>query len=57
MRRVSGPDAAVLYGERPEWHFHVAAVVIVDSSAGDRFSFDGLRTTLENRPPVPVEAP
>jgi len=30
MRKVAGPDAAFLYGERPEWHFHVSAVTILD---------------------------
>jgi len=30
MRKVAGPDTAFLYGERPEWHFHVSAVTILD---------------------------
>ncbi len=49
MRRVAGPDAAFLYGERPEWHFHVSAVVIVEPPAPDRFSIDEVRQVLASR--------
>ncbi len=50
MHKVAGPDAAFLYGERPEWHFHVSAVVIVDpSDAGDSFSIDAVREALRRR--------
>ncbi len=49
MRRVAGPDAAFLYGERPEWHFHVSAVVIVEPAGSDRFSIDEVRDVLASR--------
>ena len=49
MRRVAGPDAAFLYGERPEWHFHVSAVVIVDPEGNDRFSIDEIKRVLAGR--------
>lgn len=39
-RQVPGPDAAFLYGERPEWHFHVSALMLLDPSTSDRFSYD-----------------
>ena len=32
MRRMSGVDAAFLYGETPAWHMHVSAVLLVDPS-------------------------
>ena len=44
MHRVSGPDAAFLYGERPEWHFHVSALILLDPA--DQFvSVDAGRIT------------
>lgn len=33
MYRVSGVDAAFLYGETPSWHMHVSAVLLVDVAA------------------------
>ena len=30
MRRMSGIDAAFLYGETPSWHMHVSAIVLLD---------------------------
>ncbi len=36
MRKLAGPDTAFLYGERPEWHFHVSAVTILDPSTAPR---------------------
>ena len=49
MRRVAGPDATFLSAERPEWHFHVSALVVLDSGKSNRFSFEAVRTTLEQR--------
>lgn len=41
VRQVSGPDAAFLYGERPEWHFHVSSLMVLDpSTAPTPFSRD-----------------
>jgi hypothetical protein len=37
MRRVAGPDAALLYGETDAWQFHVAALAIVDPAGVDGF--------------------
>lgn len=50
MRRVSGVDAAFLYGETPSWHMHVSAIVLLDP--GDRpggFSFDEFRRRVASR--------
>ena len=33
MNRMSGVDAAFLYGETPAWHMHVSAVILVDPAA------------------------
>ena len=33
MRRMSGIDAAFLYGETPAWHMHVSAVLIADAAS------------------------
>ena len=48
-RRVPGPDAAFLYGERPEWHFHVSALTLLDPTTSERFSFDEVVAQLERR--------
>lgn len=41
MHRVSGVDAAFLYGETPTWHMHVSAVLLVDpTDAGGEFTFE-----------------
>jgi len=32
VRQVGGPDAAFLYAERPEWHFHVSSLIVLDPS-------------------------
>ena len=49
MRRVSGIDAAFLYGETPAWHMHVSAVLIADpSTAPNGFSVERFKElTLE----------
>jgi diacylglycerol O-acyltransferase len=50
--RLSGIDAAFLYGETPSWHMHVSAVSILAPS--DDFSFERLRHQIEERlPEVP----
>ena len=49
IRQVPGPDAAFLYGERPEWHFHVSALTIVDASESERFSADEVIDQLRRR--------
>lgn len=48
-RQVPGPDAAFLYGERPEWHFHVSALTILDPTTSDRFSFDEVVAQIGRR--------
>jgi len=48
-RQVPGPDAAFLYGERPEWHFHVSALTLLDPTTSERFSFEGVVAQLEQR--------
>ena len=32
MHRVSGPDAAFLYGETRSWHMHVSSILMADPS-------------------------
>jgi len=50
MRKVAGPDTAFLYGERPEWHFHVSAVTILDPPAsGGSPSFDDFANHIAHR--------
>ena len=48
--RVSGIDAAFLYGETPSWHMHVSAVMVVDPTAASRpFTLDAFSRHLESR--------
>ncbi|NNE73583.1 MAG: wax ester/triacylglycerol synthase family O-acyltransferase [Acidimicrobiales bacterium] len=49
VRQIAGPDAAFLYGERPEWPFHVSALMLIDPTGTDRFSFDAVVDLLERR--------
>lgn len=43
MHRVSGIDAAFLYGETADWHMHVSAVVVMDpTKASTPFTFERL---------------
>ncbi len=51
MKRVSGVDAAFLYGETQAWHMHVSAVMIVDpaEAPGEGFSVDRLRRQVAER--------
>ena len=48
MRRLSGIDADMIYGETPEWHLHVGALLVLDgSTARGGFGFERLRARLE----------
>ena len=49
MRMVPGPDSAFLSAETPEWHFHVSALLILESESSERFSFNEIRDTLLRR--------
>lgn len=50
MRRLSGIDAAFLYGETASWHMHVSALMVLDpSSCGGRFSSERFRELIESR--------
>ncbi len=55
MRKMSGQDAAFLYGETPNWHFHVSGLMIVDAAnAPDGWTFERFRDLLITRlPEVP----
>lgn len=55
MRKLSGQDAAFLYGETPNWHMHVSGLMIVDAAAAPNgWSFETFRATLISRiPEVP----
>ncbi len=54
VRRLSGINAAFLYGETPAWHMHVSAVSILDPEAGAGFSMERLKRQLAERiPEVP----
>ena len=44
MRRLSGQDAAFLYGETPNWHMHISGLMVLDpSDSPEPFSFDRYR--------------
>jgi WS/DGAT/MGAT family acyltransferase len=49
--RVSGVDAAFLYGETTAWHMHVSAVMVADPSGddGEGFSVQRLRHQVAER--------
>lgn len=50
MQRVSGPDAAFLYGETRSWHMHVSSVLMADpSTAPQGFSIERLRENTAKR--------
>ncbi len=50
MHRVSGVDAAFLYGETPTWHMHVCGLIVVDPSTAPRpFSAERLKRAVEER--------
>jgi diacylglycerol O-acyltransferase / wax synthase len=54
MLRMGGQDAAFLYAETPEWHMHVAALMVVDPAGSSIFSFERLRDlVIERLPELP----
>ncbi len=57
MRRLSGIDSDMLYGETPTWHMHIGGVMILDPpDAPGSFGFDELKqllaTQVERVPPL-----
>ncbi len=49
MHQIAGADAAFLYAERPEWHFHVSGVMVVDPADAPDFGVDLIRRRLAAR--------
>jgi len=50
MHRVSGVDAAFLYGETPTWHMHVSAALLVDPAGSERpFTFESFCAHIAGR--------
>lgn len=49
IRRVEGVDAAFLAGETEEWHFHVAALQVLDPMGREGFGFDAFRELCARR--------
>jgi diacylglycerol O-acyltransferase len=50
MQRLSGPDAAFLYGETRSWHMHVSSVLMADpSTAPHGFTIERLRENTAKR--------
>ena len=52
MHRLSGIDAAFLYGETPSWHMHVSGILIIDPSDAPDFGFDAVRAQIIERLPL-----
>ncbi len=52
MVRLSGTDALFLSAETPSWHQHVGGLAIVDPSGTDRFSFEAVRESTNERLPL-----
>ncbi len=49
MRRMSGTDSLFLAGETPNWHQHIAGLVILDPSDRNDFSFETVFRTIGER--------
>ncbi|MBX7160930.1 MAG: wax ester/triacylglycerol synthase family O-acyltransferase [Acidimicrobiia bacterium] len=49
MRRVSGLDAAFLYGETDAWHMHVSALLVTEPRGPGGFDTDRLVEVLASR--------
>ena len=50
MHRVSGVDAAFLYGETPSWHMHVSAALLVDpAGSGRELNFESFSAHIARR--------
>ena len=50
MERLSGLDAAFLYGETPDMHLHVLGLIIIDTSTmKGGYSYEKLREVVERR--------
>ena len=52
MVRLSGTDALFLSAETPSWHQHVGGLAVVDPSGTDRFSFEAVRESTNERLPL-----
>lgn len=52
MHRLSGLDAAFLYGETPTWHMHVSGILIIDPSDAPDFGFESVRAQIQERLPL-----
>ena len=52
MVRLSGTDALFLAAETPSWHQHVGGLAIVDPCGTDRFSFQAVRESTNERLPL-----
>lgn len=49
MRRMSGTDSLFLAGETPNWHQHIAGLVVLDPSDTEEFSFETVSRTIGQR--------
>lgn len=52
MRRLSGTDSLFLSGETPNWHQHVAGLVVLDPTGIEGFGFERVRAHVESRLPL-----
>jgi WS/DGAT/MGAT family acyltransferase len=49
MRRMSGTDSLFLAGETPNWHQHIAGLVVLDPSDREGFDFERVVETVGTR--------